>query len=129
MSIKTLWNRLFGIKVIVTETHDAELKIALKAIPLSAGIAPFSDKQMELFECFYGTLVDREPPTHRKKHAHDGWREGCRHPFEFEGETHDVEKTNDLSLELYENLMFRLTYGIGMGEIPSPIPYDELEEQ
>ena len=64
-----------------------------------------------LIDAFYGTLVDREP-THpgsrKKKHLHNGWREGHSHPFELNGITHDVQETPDKSRALFERLMAQL---------------------
>jgi len=64
-----------------------------------------------LIDAFYGTLVDREP-THpgsrKKKHLHDGWREGYSHPFKFQGFTYDVQETPDKSRALFEKLMAQL---------------------
>jgi hypothetical protein len=64
-----------------------------------------------LINAFYGTLIDRDPSDgslKKKKHAHDGWREGFSHPFEFEGRTYDVQKRRDDSRAQFEELMARI---------------------
>lgn len=113
MSIKTLWQKVFGKKK-AEEEPPRPIIIRVDPPSLAVDIIPMTDKQLELFECFYGTLIDRpeseanEVNRHKKKHAHDGWREGHSHPFEFEGATYDVQYNADASLHLYEELMERV---------------------
>ena len=64
-----------------------------------------------LMDAFYGTLIDRDPSDgslKKKKHAHDGWREGYSHPFEFEGRVYDVQKHRDDSRTQFEELLAKL---------------------
>ena len=104
----SIWKKLFGKKKVEKEI----IILRLEPTSLAAGVVPLSDKQMELFECFYGTLVDRteynETNRYKKKHAHDGWREGHSKPFKFDGETFDVQYCASASLHLYEKLMERV---------------------
>jgi len=61
----------------------------------------------KLDDCFFGTLVDRKPSDggmRKKKHLHDGWREGFSHPFEWEGKVYDVQEDIDKSVDLYNEL-------------------------
>jgi len=51
-----------------------------------------STKLEELDECFFGTVIDRDPADRiaRKKHNKNGWRNGVTHPFNHNGKTYDV---------------------------------------
>ena len=122
MSIKTWFNRLFGKEVdpIKEEIQEKQKEILKKARqvepPSMAEAAKRTMRKREaekgrtgLINAFYGTLIDRkdynEINRHKKKHAHDGWREGHSHPFNFRGAIYDVQKRRDDSLELFQTLM------------------------
>ena len=65
----------------------------------------------KLDECFYGTIRQRkpdEPGIIKKKHLHDGWREGFSHPFEWEGKIYDVQDGIDKNVDLYNELHGRI---------------------
>ena len=128
MSIKTLWN-----KFLVWAEYKEEVKpIEVQELPIIEDVYEVLPPPREathqeavrmkrgregkpaLIDAFYGTLVDRTPEEsnpvnrHKKKHAHDGWREGFSHPFEFGGRTYDVQKRRDDSRAQFEELMAKL---------------------
>ena len=122
MSIKTFFNKLFGIEEEVVFTIDEAIP-ELPPEPIAPPpLVPVTHKraiEMKrgreakplLMDAFYGTLVDRDPSEgslKKKKHATDGWRHGVSHPFEFEGRTYDVQKRRDDSREQFEELMAKL---------------------
>lgn len=109
MSIKQIWNKLFGKK-------QKEVLVPVEPADIIATPPPrkVSKEETELINCFYGTLVDREPGgvrTYRKRHLHDGWRSGKSHPFTFKGKVYDVQYNIDASVELFEKLMARIVQG------------------
>lgn len=122
---KNLWKKIIGFfkklfwrkpEIIIAPIKDVEPS----EMPIPRPPPPLTEEEQtiirqgrrgkrELFECFYGTLVDRVPETGRKRHLHDGWREGHSNPFTLKSITYDVQKTTDLSLELFLKLMEQLT--------------------
>ena len=122
MSIKTWFNRLFGIEEEVVFTIDEKIPEVPPEPIAPPPVVPVSHKRAiemkhgregkpGLIDAFYGTLVDRDPSEGsrcKKKHLHDGWREGFSHPFEFQGRTYDVQKRRDDSREQFEELMAKL---------------------
>jgi len=122
MSIKTWWNKLFGIeedpvkkeiqvkqKEILEKARQAEPPSMEEAAQRIRNKRQAEKGREGLINAFYGTLVDRkeynEVNRYKKKHAHDGWRHGKSHPFKFRGATYDVQKRSDDSLELFQTLM------------------------
>lgn len=125
MSIKTWFNKLTGKEEEVVFTIDEAIPdlppepivpppvvevTHKRAIEMKHG----REAKPLLIDAFYGTLVDRTPEEsnpvnrHKKKHAHDGWRDGFSHPFEFQGRTYDVQKHRDDSREQFEELMAKI---------------------
>jgi hypothetical protein len=127
MSIKKAWNK-FLVWAEYKEAEPIEIEEASEEVPEVLAPPPVREvthkeavrmkKGREgkeaLINAFYGTLVDREPPSTRKRHLHDGWRDGKSHPFLFEGRTYDViRKVNgdfdgDETRALFESLMEKL---------------------
>ena len=123
MSIKTFFNKLFGIEEEVVFSAEAEEVPEVIAeppkpppiidVPHKRAVEMKKGREAKplLIDAFYGTLVDRDPSEtalKRKKHAHDGWREGFSHPFEFEGKIYDVQKRRDDSRAQFEELMAKI---------------------
>jgi len=126
MNIKTLWDKFLvwaeykekevkTIPVDIIEPDEVFIQSPPPIIDVPHKRAVEMKKGREakplLTNAFYGTLVDRDPSDgslKKKKHAHDGWREGFSHPFEFEGRTYDVQKRRDDSRAQFEELMAKL---------------------
>jgi hypothetical protein len=122
MSIKKWFKGLFKRE---TEEQRVEREVREEILEKAKGVEPPSMPEMMkramrkreaergrdgLINAFYGTLVDRKPGEHgypKKKHLHDGWRDGKSHPFRLRGATYDVQRNIDDSLELFNALMAR----------------------
>lgn len=119
--IKKIWRKIFGLgpKQVTPEEIEAMEPITIPPPPLvvSMTIEEAIIKQggregiKELMDCFYGTLVDREGRPGKKRHLHDGWREGISHPFILNNVVYDVQDGIDANVKLYEKLLLKIASG------------------
>jgi hypothetical protein len=125
MNIKKAWDKFLVWAEYKEEVKPIEVEEVPEAVPEPPKPPPIIDvphkravemkkgreAKPALIDAFYGTLVDRDPSEgslKKKKHLHDGWRDGFSHPFEFEGRTYDALKRRDDSREQFEELLAKI---------------------